>query len=417
MKCFISITLLLLMEFTSSIDDPTIDTISIYTACNTLPNGLQYILPYGDFSSTTHPLLPVTCSNGNTILDPSLSFTTYTYYFSSLYMYDIGIGGPDLNDFNSWRQWYLPEISITDKQNTYNIQYGISEDCTNTCQYNDDFNSNSAYYMTGNFYLCAWITKGDCDMDATTYQCYQCARKGGRSTDILPGVCSHLEYSVDQTVHTDHFECTGNNDNVKPSIGLQHKYCVCYKPIDDIITSITMSIDDYNNNLPIINYYEPTEQNEPLPSDSTNNIIYLSNNDFLYGTFRIIEPGTYILTENIEFNFNAPTDSDKMNEMFSPNSYIDLWWMPKSDGTQEDIYKGSSTWSGPYQLGFFTGITVECSDVIIDLNGFSIGMSYEFYIQQRFFSIIELAEKNFVSGQGPVDFGPYLNSASNVVIK
>ncbi len=40
-------------------------------------------------------------------------------------------------------------------------------------------------------------------------------------------------------------------------------------------------------------------------------------------------------------------------------------------------------------------------------------MSYEFYIQQRFFSVIELAQENFVS----VDFGPYLNSASNVIIK
>ena len=65
----------------------------------------------------------------------------------------------------------------------------------------------------------------------------------------------------------------------------------------------------------------------------------------------------------------------------------------------------------------FKGITVETSNVIIDLNGYTVGMSQEFYIQQRFFSIIELAAKNFVSGQGPVDFGPQLNSASSVVIK
>ena len=91
--------------------------------------------------------------------------------------------------------------------------------------------------------------------------------------------------------------------------------------------------------------------------------------------------------------------------------------MPLQDGSQDNKYMGSSTWSGPYQLGFFTGISVETSDVIIDLNGFEIAMSKEFYLQQRVFSIIELAAKNFVSGQGPVDFGPYLNAATNVVIK
>ena len=32
----------------------------------------------------------------------------------------------------------------------------------------------------------------------------------------------------------------------------------------------------------------------------------------------------------------------------------------------------------------YAGITVECSDVIIDLNGHTIGMSEEFYLQQRF---------------------------------
>lgn len=162
-------------------------TLSIYSACNTLQDGLQYILPYGDFELDFHPLLPVTCSNGNTILNPSLSFQTYQYYFSSLYMYDIGIAGPNLDDFSNWRQWYLPQLSEEDKLNTLQLQYGISSDCSSACTYNDDMDSNSAYYMTGNFFLCAWITKGDCDMDAETYQCYQCARKGGRSTSVLPG--------------------------------------------------------------------------------------------------------------------------------------------------------------------------------------------------------------------------------------
>ncbi len=67
-------------------------------------------------------------------------------------------------------------------------------------------------------------------------------------------------------------------------------------------------------------------------------------------------------------------------------------------------------------IKFFTAITIECENVIIDLNGFEIGMSDEFYLQ-HVFSIIELASTNFVSRQGHVDFGPCLNSAKNVMIK
>ncbi len=40
----------------------------------------------------------LSCNNGNTILDATLSFERYSKYFSSLYMYDIGIAGPDLNE-------------------------------------------------------------------------------------------------------------------------------------------------------------------------------------------------------------------------------------------------------------------------------------------------------------------------------
>lgn len=187
---------------------------------------------------------------------------------------------------------------------------------------------------------------------------------------FLKGVCSHLEYSVDHDVHTDHFQCTGNNDNVKPSIGLLNQYCVCYKPNDQLITSITMNIDDYNDNLPSITSIIDNEQEqdqETSTSDQDNddndnedeeedsNIVYLSGDDFLYGTYRITQPGTYIFTEDVEFNFNAPSDEDRETEYFSPNSYEDLWWFPKPDGSQEDEYEGGSTWSGPYQLGFFTG--------------------------------------------------------------
>ncbi len=52
--------------------------------------------------------------------------------------------------------------------------YGISDDCSSECVTNNEDN-NIGQCMTGNFYLCAWITKGDCDMDADTYEDYQCS--------------------------------------------------------------------------------------------------------------------------------------------------------------------------------------------------------------------------------------------------
>jgi len=66
---------------------------------------------------------------------------------------------------------------------------------------------------------------------------------------------------------------------------------------------------------------------------------------------------------------------------------------------------------------FFAGIAVECDDVIIELNGFTISQKFEFYLQQRFFSLIELANKLFISGQGPGNFGGVLYTASNVIVQ
>ena len=67
-------------------------------------------------------------------------------------------------------------------------------------------------------------------------------------------------------------------------------------------------------------------------------------------------------------------------------------------------------------MGFFSGISIECNDVIIDLNEYSLQQSEYFYLQQRFFSLIELSNKPFVSGQGPGNFGRELRSANHCMI-
>jgi hypothetical protein len=130
-------------------------------------------------------------------------------------------------------------------------------------------------------------------------------------------------------------------------------------------------------------------------------IIYLDNDDFLGGTVRIKTPGIYILRNNINFNPNEEYD-------FKPT----------------DFSKYPHYTNGPYHLGFFAAITIECDDVILDLNGKTIRQSKKHNIQQRFYANIELASSPFVpkignsgKSQGPGDFtGDTIYRAANRVL-
>ena len=138
---------------------------------------------------------------------------------------------------------------------------------------------------------------------------------------------------------------------------------------------------------------------------NSNTIVCLSNSDFENGTYRILNPGYYKLSEDIIFNPNPSTYSN--DTLTGPD------WMPDyTNPEQVEKYP-----IHPYHLGFFTALTVECDNVIVDLNGFSIQQSREHYLQQRFFSCIELANQPFIPNQGPSDFGLVFKSPVGVCIK
>lgn len=113
---------------------------------------------------------------------------------------------------------------------------------------------------------------------------------------------------------------------------------------------------------------------------------YICQDDFSKGTYRIRKPGRYVLTEDIIFNPNPEND-------FRPD-------------INDDNYKADA-----YTLGFFAAITVESKNVEIDLNGKTVRQSQSFYLQQRFFSVIELASAPFIHGQGPAYFGKGVHNA------
>ena len=160
--------------------------------------------------------------------------------------------------------------------------------------------------------------------------------------------------------------------------------------------ALNVHLLDYFENYPEIN----KKENYMYDSNTAYATIYLTNKSFENGTVRITVPGKYILKEDIIFNPNEDHD-------FQPKDLQII-------SGQYPIGKGSG-----FHLGFFAAITVETENVIIDLAGHTIKQSKLHNLQQRFFSLIELANSPFIPKQGPAPFSTENNykAANNVQIK
>lgn len=150
-----------------------------------------------------------------------------------------------------------------------------------------------------------------------------------------------------------------------------------------------------------------TTQSQKTCFDSDNNPcnVCLSQSDFDAGTYRILQTGIYCLVEDILFN-PIPGSSDEPN---APNA-----WFP----TDGDKFPGSTTLdNGGFALGFFATISIEADNVKLDLKGFTIEWSFDFYVQQRFGAHIEIANQPFLPNTGPAIFGENMKEITNVEIK
>lgn len=164
--------------------------------------------------------------------------------------------------------------------------------------------------------------------------------------------------------------------------------------------------------------------------------IELTNDDFLYGTYIIDQPGTYVLAEDISFNPNSieTMDAAIANGEIAPIIVERAGWENGVDAfsagnpfpTQFGDYQGTFTPGGiadvrynpaAYGIGFFAAIAIEADDVTLDLNGYTIEQSAEHSLLQRFFAVIELADQPFIPAQGPHSFGESLQAATNVTIE
>jgi hypothetical protein len=152
-------------------------------------------------------------------------------------------------------------------------------------------------------------------------------------------------------------------------------------------------------------------------------VVIVNQNDFKYGTLRVQQPCMIKLSENINFNPNRPeTWIDSNNNVtndfqqavsIDPNRKLDWWPDFKLEENKEYFEKEVRN---AYRLGFFAAIAVEGEDIILNLNNYTIQQHPEHALQQRFFSVIELADQPFIPKQGPADFGKVLRSATNLAI-
>eukprot|EP01084_Bolivina_argentea_P227474 384165_1 len=409
---------------------------------------VDYNRIYGSDDSDEAELVSVDFNNGlpsvNTIKSKDYFIVdinrdpVWLQYLSSTRYYHNYLLGPQRDDHVNWNEWIL----INDLKSLI-----VSPDCT-VCDESNVLNSNypqsSAYYMTPVAAGCTQLPIGRiaCDMDYNTYECNVCSINGQEhkgywdvqkvynglndieetfifdeieeSSDWRYGLCGFTirDANAAHILSNKFSECkrsnhiTSKTENIlpkrKPSIGTNGKFCMCIQPsnLKDIDISIASTIDD--NKQPVYSGNNKVETGTET--------IELYQSDFLYGTYRITEPGKYMIMEDIIFDFNAPNPSK--NDI----NYNNGWW-PDAQINDIEYYNGIGKLSGPYFLGFFAGITIECDDVTLDLNGYTLAQSLEFYYQQSFFIIISLASQYFLPTQGPVPFGTNVKYATNTIIK
>jgi len=413
------------------------DTVLIPMSCQDLEDGYHYLKLLENEPGTSYPIMHVQCSNGYAMIDYAHD-SDWTQHFTSWIKYHYAVAGPIRGDDSNWSRWFLPDLASETEpaDQSVNARYLVSPECE-TCDDSKIFQVNgahSAYYMSALAFGCFDPTRGwpACDMDYETYTCKVCewdAAKTQISSKERPnwmtyemageigattGVCDfEIRASTEQVTESFPLCATrGTSDpvlkNWKPSLGTQGAFCQCYHPYHDETRTIAVSLADLEAKQAMINQLHGDAS--ATIAYETDTVTELYQSDFAQGTYRITTPGTYVIMEDIEFDFNGAPEAHP-----SPNNIEDNFWWPSAE--MADLYPGAGDSRDPYFLGFFAGIAIEVGDVMLDLNGHELRMSVGFYYQQPYFSIIELANQAFLPQQGPGLFGTDPVFATDVTIR
>jgi hypothetical protein len=166
----------------------------------------------------------------------------------------------------------------------------------------------------------------------------------------------------------------------------------------------------YQTNLLKTHQQLETKLNRLVTSaEGRNAVVVLSQADFTDGTYVISTPGVYRLSETVTFNPNNLAQI----QVGTPTATS---WDAGGVLPTQLVSGGGSYDDRAYALGFFAAIAITCQDVVIDLNGYTLEQSKEHALLQRFYANIELSDQPFIGTQGPNDFGPKLDKASNCFI-
>ena len=294
---------------------------NLHSSCLDLNDGQHYLqlltndelslLSRSDKELLTAPIVHVRCDSGNTIIDPSFD-SGWSSYFTSFHQYTVKSAGPDLDDHSSWREWFLINELL-------DVQYSISPDCKK-CVDDTDY-MDKVYYMSGDIFSCYWPLKQlesmnhKCTADENGYsECSKCHSLVDGKTYYAPN-CGSMIFNADVPIYDDHLHCMESpSPNKIPSIGMNGEFCVCYKPLGGSTDLKAANwgnhyaIDSWDDNGKDVKFdtdkeYElrqdeksKKENDEEEPVD-----IQLYQSDFEHGTYRIRQPGTYTLMENIKF--------------------------------------------------------------------------------------------------------------------
>jgi len=387
------------------------ETQLIPNSCIDLEDGEQFIkMLDGD----NYPVVKVKCSNGYTILDYNLD-SEISSYFTSFLKWHYSLAGPSQSQHINLEEWYVPDDGST--------KYLVSDDCSSCDESIQEYSTKNGYYMNANIYGCFVFPRGmaDCDFDLDTLECHACyattdfstiyQTEFGAEDALYMGSCMTFVRESNAEVDRTFDECTSQTDTgYKPTIGVEGKYCICVQPSTTQYFSIdSTAISTKEAKLATAAAEALTEEAEVEAKQELGwnyQTKYLYAADFAPGTYRIKEPGTYILMEDIEFDWNAGDIND------NPNG--DGGWWPSED---DESYPGWGTTRDEYFMGYFAGITIESDNVVIDLNGHKLQQSKAFFYQQGFFSDIEVQSQPFIPSQGVGFFGSDPQFPENVVIK
>lgn len=161
--------------------------------------------------------------------------------------------------------------------------------------------------------------------------------------------------------------------------------------------------------------------------NSIEHIINLENKHFINGTV-ILNDKFYIATnlktnETEKFIINLKPNEKliyKLSEniFFNPNINKQKLFLDQGIPLKEQFVSSGGYYDDmAYGIGFFTALSLTGEDYTLDLNNKTLQQSYQHYLRQRFFSLIELANSPFVPKTGPHNFTNKIMSAKYVTIK